>query len=96
MEHFKKQFAEIFELSPEIIMDLPLIMFVGQQKVYIENHKGILAYNEDQLKIRVKANVLTIKGEKLLIDEIKNDSLTVSGCVVSLLYQKGTGGERHD
>jgi sporulation protein YqfC len=89
LDYFKKQFTDLFDLSAEITMDLPLIMLVGQQKLYIENHKGISLYMSDKIKIRVKPGFITITGSELVIGEIKTENLSISGQISGIIYEKG-------
>ncbi|ACL70012.1 sporulation protein YqfC [Halothermothrix orenii] len=89
MEGLKKQFCDIFELSPEVVLDLPLLMMVGQQKIYLENHKGIALYQADEVKIRVKSGYLIVTGQDLVIEEIQTDHLSLSGKLTGLNYEQG-------
>jgi sporulation protein YqfC len=89
LDYFKKQFTDLFDLSAEITMDLPLIMLVGQQKLYIENHKGISLYMSDKIKIRVKPGYVIITGSELVIGEIKTENLSISGQISGIFYEKG-------
>jgi sporulation protein YqfC len=89
LDYFKKQFTDLFDLSAEVTMDLPLIMLVGQQKLYIENHKGISLYMSDKIKIRVKPGYVIITGSELVIGEIKTENLSISGQISGIFYEKG-------
>lgn len=89
MDYIRKQFTDIFDLSPEITLDLPLVMLVGQQRLYIENHKGITLYNPDKIKIRVKSGIITLTGKGLMIEDIKTENLSISGQIEGIFYDKG-------
>ena len=94
MKLLKEQFSDLFELPNEIILDAPLIMMVGQKKLYIENHKGIALYQQDKLKVRLKVGNILIEGKDLLISEINTEYLFISGIIVSLNYEiKGGAGD---
>ena len=41
---FRRNMTEALELPKEILLHLPLISFIGQEEVTIENYKGILEY----------------------------------------------------
>lgn len=91
MDKIKKQFLDIFDLSPEIILDLPLIMLVGQQKLYIENHKGIKNFDSDKIKISINKGYLIFTGKELVVEEIREDCLFISGSIVMIQYEKRGG-----
>ncbi|AZO95011.1 YabP/YqfC family sporulation protein [Halocella sp. SP3-1] len=91
MDKIKKQFLDIFDLSPEIVLDLPLIMLVGQQKLYIENHKGIKNFDSDKIKISINKGYLIFSGKELVVEEIREDCLFISGNIVMIQYEKRGG-----
>ena len=92
MEKLRKQFVDIFELSPEIALDLPLLMLLGQEKLELENHKGISQFHREEIKVKVKLGYILIKGQELAIDEINSESLSISGLISSISYEKRKGG----
>lgn len=94
MDKIKKQFLDIFDLSPEIILDLPLIMLVGQQKLYIENHKGIRNFDSDKIKININRGYLIFSGKGLVVEEIRKDCLFISGSIVMIQYEEKGGAVR--
>ncbi|MFW6305812.1 MAG: sporulation protein YqfC [Bacillota bacterium] len=92
MDKLKRQFIEVFDLSPEIAMDLPLIMMLGKEKIYLENHKGVSHFSDEELKIKIKSGFLVINGKKLIINEINSDYLSISGNIISVSYEMYSGG----
>ncbi len=87
MTSLKEQFSDFFELPREVILSAPLIMMVGQKKMYIENHNGIALYQEDKVKIRLESGSLTVEGKKLLISEIDTEYIYISGIISSFNYE---------
>lgn len=47
---FRRNMTEALELPKEILLHLPLISFIGQEEVTIENYKGILEYSEETVR----------------------------------------------
>ncbi len=91
MNRLKKQFIEIFDLSPEIVLDLPLVMMLGGQRLFLENHKGITHYHKKEIRIKIKEGFLLLTGEDLTVNEIKSDSLFISGRIKGIYYHTGDG-----
>ena len=52
---FRRNITEALELPKEILLHLPLISFIGQEEVTIENYKGILEYSEETVRIGTAA-----------------------------------------
>ncbi|NLJ84741.1 MAG: sporulation protein YqfC [Halanaerobiaceae bacterium] len=93
MDKLKRQFIRVFELPPDIIMDLPLLMLVADNKLYLENHKGISYFQSEEIKIKIKYGFIIITGRNLSISEINRESLAVSGKILSITYEQ-RGGDR--
>ena len=66
----KKGLAEILELPKDIILDLPKIIMIGNLQIYIENHKGILEYTDNRIRINTKNGILRIIGKNLMLKNI--------------------------
>ena len=54
----RKQMTEALELPKEIMLNLPLISFIGREEVAIENYKGILEYSEQTVRVGTAAGIL--------------------------------------
>lgn len=80
-----------FELPEEVIDDLPFLMLAGSRKLILENHRGIAAYCQQEIKIRIKKGYLIIKGTKLQIEEINQHNLKVSGLMENLYFDLRQG-----
>ncbi|RYD03384.1 hypothetical protein N752_19595 [Desulforamulus aquiferis] len=44
------------------MLDLPKIVLVGNLQVFIENHRGIVEYNSDKVRIKVGDGEVGIIG----------------------------------
>ncbi|MEJ6952016.1 YabP/YqfC family sporulation protein [Natronospora cellulosivora (SeqCode)] len=88
MEKLKRQFVEMFQISPEIALDLPLMMLIGEERLELENHKGVSQFHREEIKVKVKKGYMLIKGNKLSIDEINSESISITGIISSISYEK--------
>ncbi len=75
----KKSIAEILELPKDIILDLPKIIMIGNLQIYIENHKGILEYTDNRIRINTKNGVLRIIGKNLMLKNIVMEEIIIVG-----------------
>ena len=78
--------AEKLELPKEIMLDLPLISITGKEEITIENHKGILAYHEEAIRVGTKAGTLRITGKDLRIKQLTADTLVIIGVLAGVEY----------
>ncbi|KMK75953.1 sporulation protein YqfC [Alkalihalobacillus pseudalcaliphilus] len=68
-----------WQLPPDILMDLPRITMVGQLHIYIENHRGVLRFSNQELRLRLKKGQLIIKGDGFVIKTILPEELLLEG-----------------
>jgi len=89
-----KQFALLSQLPPEVITDQPRITIIGDYEIVIENHKGLIGYEDAFVKINTKVSPLLIEGHKLVIERMDNETIVVRGEVRSLKYFLEAGKEK--
>ena len=78
---FRRNMTEALELPKEILLHLPLISFIGQEEVTIENYKGILEYSEETVRIGTAAGVLRLEGQGLCLKQLSAECMVVTGRV---------------
>lgn len=83
---FRKNMTEALELPKEIMLNLPLISFIGREEVSIENYKGILEYGEETVRVGTAAGVLRLTGRGLCIKQLSAECLVVTGMVEKLEF----------
>ncbi|MEW5785947.1 MAG: YabP/YqfC family sporulation protein, partial [Bacillota bacterium] len=57
--------SDLFELPREVMLDLPRMTMVGNIQIYLENHRGVINYDENQVRIGVKNGEIIIRGNNL-------------------------------
>ena len=81
---FRRNMTEALELPKEILLHLPLISFIGQEEVTIENYKGILEYSEETVRIGTAAGVLRLEG--LCLKQLSAECMVVTGRVEKMEF----------
>jgi len=84
---FKEVVADLFELPHEILLDLPRVTLVGNAQLYIENHRGVIAYDENQVRLSVKNGEIVVRGERLQIKNLLEEELLIKGLIEELTYE---------
>lgn len=78
--------TKTIELPPDVMMDLPRITMIGQLHIYIENHKGLLTFTDNELRLLLKQGQLLIKGEAFVIKTILPEEILLEGKITHVLY----------
>ena len=86
-ENFLVKGAKLFDLPVDAIAGLPKIEICGNTQVTIENHKGILEYNETLLSLNLGSHILNISGCNLNITAMNDQGLRLSGTISSVSYE---------
>ncbi len=85
---FRKWATEKMELPPDVMMDLPRVTIIGQLHIYIENHKGLLAFSDQEVRLLLKKGQLLIKGNSFVIKTVLPEEILLEGKISEVLYLK--------
>ncbi len=85
-EVFSKVVAEFLEIPKDLVLDLPKITLIGRNEFYLENHRGIIEYSSQRLRINLSRGFLEIQGENLEIKTLMPDEMKVWGEIRTIKY----------
>lgn len=80
--------AESLSLPKDVILDLPRVSICGDKEIYIENHKGILEYTDNCIRVKMHDGLMNIRGEKMRIIEMQGERLVINGDFIGVEYEK--------
>ncbi len=82
----REKFTEMLELPKELILNTPRMTMVGNRDIMIENHKGILEFGCERVRINTGTGTVKISGSGLLIKEITSEDIIISGSIDSIEF----------
>ncbi len=85
-KNFRSSLADAFELPKEILLDLPRVTLVGNVQMYVQNHKGVVEYSDNVIRVSISGGELIIKGEDLTIKNIYSEEIFINGLINHLEY----------
>jgi sporulation protein YqfC len=80
----KKQVSDFLEIPNDVILDLPKIVLMGNLQVFIENHRGVMEYTSEVVKVIVGDGEVEIKGEDLSLRNMTADEIIVEGKIKNI------------
>ena len=83
-ERVLEKTARIFDLPADALAGLPRVELVGDGEVRMENHKGILAYGEEEIHVSGGSFVVKIVGENLKLRSMTGMELLVTGRIKAI------------
>jgi len=84
LENAKKTLTGALELPLDIALDLPKIIITGNLRVDITNHKGIIEYREDIIRINSNIGIIKVQGEAMEIKNILIEEISINGNIESV------------
>lgn len=73
--------AELFDLPIDLLSGLPHVELMGNRQFYMENHRGILSYSEDEIAVSADGMIVRIFGKKLELVSMSGDALRIRGAI---------------
>ncbi len=83
---FKERLSDAFELPKDIILDIPRTTVLGSQQVSIENHKGIIEYDEKIVRINTGNGIVKIEGNNLMIKYVLQEEIIIEGEISAIIF----------
>lgn len=78
--------AHFLELPKDVVMDLPRITLLGDMQLYVENHRGIIEYTKERIRISTGLGELLINGSSLVLRNIFPDEIAVDGKIKGVCF----------
>lgn len=83
----KEGLVQKLDLPRDVVLNFPKIIITGDNEITIENHKGIICFEDSEMKINSRVGAITIKGVGLEILFIGGDTITIGGKFKSVVYE---------
>jgi sporulation protein YqfC len=83
----KQNIADKLDLPKDIILNMPQIKIIGNDEIIIENHKGIILFEDSQIKINSGIGLISIYGSKFEVLFIGGSTITIGGKFKSIVYE---------
>lgn len=76
---FLERTAELLDLPADGLAGVARVELIGDRELRIENHKGILAYGNEEIHVSAGAFVIKISGHDLELRAMTGLELCVTG-----------------
>lgn len=80
----KQKFLTAMDLPVELLNDVPRITLIGNNNLLIENHKGIIEYDENIIRLVSRINIL---GNQIKVEEINNEEIFITGEITNVEFE---------
>lgn len=83
----QESIADFFELPKELLCNLPRITLIGDIQMLLENYGGIIEYNDQLLRLKIKEGEVVVTGKNLKIKNFLYNELLIEGNIISVEYR---------
>lgn len=78
--------AKILDLPQDVVQDLPRITMIGNVQLYVENHRGVIHFSSENLKLELTKGTLEVFGKNLVIRAILSEEVFIEGLIDDVRY----------
>ena len=79
--------AERFDLPGEIAANLPVVTVTGCRKVHIENHRGIIGCDTEEISVNCGKVILSIEGCGLELKGMTDAEIMIMGTISAVQFK---------
>ncbi|MBB6729710.1 sporulation protein YqfC [Cohnella zeiphila] len=80
--------ARVLDLPQDVVLDLPRVTLIGGIQLTVENHRGVLHFASDSLRLAMEKGELEVTGRDLTIRNIGPEEVLVEGRITGVLLSK--------
>ncbi len=84
----KEQIADLFSLPHDIVCGASNVSVIGSMRVIIENYKGLLEYNNEEILLQGKQSKIKITGCCLKIRCYNEEEMVIDGQIDGVIFIK--------
>ncbi|TDA70249.1 MAG: sporulation protein YqfC [Clostridia bacterium] len=84
MRRVESSLVELLDLPADVVFDLPRLTVIGNRRVVVQNHRGIVAYTPRQVRVGATGGEVEITGEELQLEAILSEEVVVRGRIARI------------
>ncbi|MDL4841502.1 sporulation protein YqfC [Aquibacillus rhizosphaerae] len=78
--------SDHLELPSDVVLELPRITMIGQLHAYIENHRGLLLFSDNELRLNMGNGYLKITGSNFVLKMMLPEEILLEGTIKEIIF----------
>lgn len=74
-----ERMSDALGVPRDVTLDLPRLSLEGNVRLVLENHKGIIEFSADRLRVQTTAGQVSIVGHRLVLRGINRERVVIEG-----------------
>ncbi|WP_079910545.1 sporulation protein YqfC [Paenibacillus sp. 32352] len=83
---FNQITAKLLDLPQDLVLDLPRMTLIGNMQLYIENHRGVLHFSNELMRLALNKGSLEVRGKQLVIRAILTEEVFIEGVIEDVKF----------
>ena len=83
-------------LPEDVSGDEIRVILLGGGRALVENHLGVADVRPDEIRLAVRGGILSFRGKKLTLTDVREGALAVNGRIESVLLPAAEQEAEHD
>ncbi len=88
-QSLRRAMVNALDIPAEVGLDVPKITMTGNYSLTVENHKGIIDYDLDRIRIKIGGGWVEIIGSGLMLETMSREELVIEGEIKALNLETG-------
>jgi len=81
LNEVKTAVSEMFELPKDIMLNLPRISMIGNNQMLVENHRGVIEYTPQKIRLNSTIGVIRVEGQDMDLKNIAAEDIMITGVI---------------
>jgi len=86
LQRIKESMITKLDLPREMILDLPKVTIISNSEISIENHKGVIFFGENEIRIRTSMGIVNVLGANFEIIFVGGSTIALTGKFRSVVF----------
>lgn len=75
--------------SPELTSDIPRIVMTGKKLILVEQHRGLVSYQQDEVSLKTSIGLLKLQGTELRFRHYTATEAVICGEITHVFLMEG-------
>jgi len=78
--------AGALDLPKDVVVNVPRVTVIGSLQVTVENHRGIVEFTPEKIRIACGEGAVEIRGENLALRAILPEEIVLDGRILAVSF----------
>ena len=88
MDRFRTSLSDKDGLNSELLPGTPIVEICDMGRVLVENHRGIVGYSGNEIRVKAPYGWICVCGECLKLSRMSKTKLVITGRILGVTLQE--------